>query len=90
MWKTTALYLVLVWIMSLAPGCSDSPSMLKEEESGPLVVYTVNYPLAYFAERIGGEAVEVHFPAPPDEDPAYWEPAPTILRTIAGVFTVAM
>lgn len=27
-----------------------------------LSVYTVNYPLAYFAERIGGDYVEVVFP----------------------------
>ena len=39
-----------------------------------LAVYTVNYPLAYFAERIGGEQVEVIFPAPADVDPAYWMP----------------
>jgi len=38
------------------------------------VVYTVNYPLAYFAERIGGDCIEVKFPAPADEDPAYWQP----------------
>jgi len=39
-----------------------------------LTVYVVNYPLQYFSERIGGEAVEVHFPVPPDVDPAYWNP----------------
>lgn len=39
-----------------------------------LMVYTVNYPLAYFVERIGGDAVEVAFPAPPDVDPAFWQP----------------
>jgi zinc transport system substrate-binding protein len=39
-----------------------------------LTVYTVNYPLAYFAERIGDDQVEVVFPAPPDVDPAYWMP----------------
>lgn len=39
-----------------------------------LMVYTVNYPLAYFAERIGGEQVVVVFPAPPNIDPAYWMP----------------
>jgi zinc transport system substrate-binding protein len=38
------------------------------------VIYTVNYPLQYFAERIGGPDVEVVMPAPPDEDPAYWKP----------------
>lgn len=39
-----------------------------------LNVYTVNYPLQYFAERIGGPHIRVTFPAPPDGDPAFWEP----------------
>ena len=37
-------------------------------------VATVNYPLAYFAERLGGEAVDVLFPVPEDRDPAFWRP----------------
>jgi zinc transport system substrate-binding protein len=36
-------------------------------------VYAVNYPLQYFAERIGGAALQVTFPAPPG-DPAFWQP----------------
>lgn len=39
-----------------------------------LTVYTTNYPLTYFAERIGGEHVNVIFPAPSDIDPAFWTP----------------
>jgi zinc transport system substrate-binding protein len=39
-----------------------------------LVVFTVNYPLAYFAQRIGGDKVDVHFPAPAGVDPAFWMP----------------
>jgi zinc transport system substrate-binding protein len=39
-----------------------------------LVVFAVNYPLAYFAQRIGGDEVEVHFPAPAGVDPAFWMP----------------
>ena len=42
--------------------------------STPLNIYTVNYPLAYFAERIGADHVDVVFPAPKDVDPAYWMP----------------
>ena len=59
-----------------------------------LVVYTVNYPLQYFAERIAGEHAEVHFPAVADVDPAFWKPddetvdgyqkADLILRNGAG------
>lgn len=39
-----------------------------------LSVYAVNYPLQYFAERIGGDYVSVAFPAPPAVDPADWTP----------------
>lgn len=45
-----------------------------DETPDRLLVYTVNYPLAYFAELLGGDRVEVVFPAPPDEDPAFWSP----------------
>ena len=44
-----------------------------ESQAQP-TVYVVNYPLQYFAERIGGEKVKVVFPAPADEDPAFWKP----------------
>ncbi len=37
-------------------------------------IYAVNYPLAYFAERIAGESVKVVFPVPADVDPAFWAP----------------
>jgi len=52
---------------------NDQPAE-KPESIDKLVIYTVNYPLAYFAERIGGDLVEVHFPAPGDGDPAFWSP----------------
>ena len=34
----------------------------------------VNYPLKYFAERIGGPHVNVTLPVTADEDPVYWVP----------------
>ncbi|MDP6466660.1 MAG: metal ABC transporter substrate-binding protein, partial [Pirellulaceae bacterium] len=37
-------------------------------------VFVVNYPLEYFARRIGGELVDVEFPVPPEVDPAFWKP----------------
>lgn len=46
-----------------------------------LVVYTVNYPLQYFAQRIGGEHVSAHFPGPKDVDPAFWKPD---VKTVVG------
>jgi zinc transport system substrate-binding protein len=40
-----------------------------------LQVQVANYPLQYFAERIGGSFVAVKFPAPKDQDPAFWQPS---------------
>ena len=59
-----ALYIVFLLLSSAVASAADK-----------FTVYTVNYPLAYFAERIGGEHVEVVFPVPHDVDPAFWEPS---------------
>ncbi len=61
---------IMRWLILLITFLSGSGLSAGER----LIVYTVNYPLAYFAERIGGDAVEVVFPAPPDVDPAFWQP----------------
>ncbi len=60
-------------------GSGTSPTPSSPYAPTPLSVYTTNYPLAYFAERIGGEQVEVVFPAPADVDPAYWAPEPEVI-----------
>jgi zinc transport system substrate-binding protein len=66
---------------ALLAGCGESeprtvaPSP-SAQDAGRLSVFVVNYPLQYFAERIGGDGVAVVFPAPQDEDPAYWSPDP--------------
>jgi len=55
-------------------GCGQQAVEMGEDGgAGKLSVYAVNYPLSYFAERIGGESVEVVFPAM-EGDPAYWAP----------------
>jgi zinc transport system substrate-binding protein len=68
--------------VALVLGCADAaddPVEDRADTSAPIIAYTVNYPLQYFAERIGGEHVEVVFPAPPDVDPAFWMPPPTTI-----------
>lgn len=45
-----------------------------------LFVYTVNYPLSYITKRIGGDHINVVFPAPPDVDPAFWTPDEATVR----------
>lgn len=60
-------------LLALLSGCSESAE--RKVASDKPVIYTVNYPLAYFAERIGGDQVEVVFPEM-EGDPAFWEPTP--------------
>ena len=47
-------------------------------------VAAVNYPLAYFAERIGGDTIDVVFPAPAEDDPAFWEPDDAVVALFQG------
>ncbi len=69
-----------VTVIAIA-GCSGSDPGATSEASvadtpGPLSVYVVNYPLQYFAERVGGTDVRVSLPVPADADPAVWKPGP--------------
>ena len=69
-----------VVIAVILAGCGRGPQQAEEAAgSKALSVYVVNYPLKYFAERIGGEWVEVQFPAPADEDPAFWKPSVEVI-----------
>jgi putative ABC transport system permease protein len=43
-------------------------------------VAVVNYPLAYFTRRIAGDRVEIIFPVPREEDPAFWKPREDDIR----------
>ena len=38
----------------------------------PVSVYTVNYPLQYFAASIGGEFVTASYLGPKASDPPFW------------------
>ena len=67
------LYICAISVI-LALGGTTSLSPAGSKASGRLTIYTVNYPLAYFAERIAGEHADVIFPATANEDPAYWMP----------------
>jgi len=41
---------------------------------GKPVVQATNYPLAYFAQRIAGDKINLQYLPPTDGDPAFWEP----------------
>ena len=58
--------------LSACGGVEEAPEA--KGRTGKVLIYVVNYPLKYFAERIGGDRVEVRFPVPADVDPAFWKP----------------
>jgi zinc transport system substrate-binding protein len=55
-----------LWATSAGAGTSTGSPRLK--------IVAANYPLAYFAERIGGARVAVSLPVPAGEDPSFWKP----------------
>lgn len=75
--------LVLLFGGLVACGAGE-PEQVVEDPAAALSVFVVNYPLQYFAERIGGAEVEVSFPVPRDQDPALWSPGPEIITAYQG------
>ena len=74
------LVVMAVLAEMLITACSDrQPRQRPAASAEKPVVYVVNYPLKYFAERIAGEHFRVEFPAPADGDPAFWRPGPEVI-----------
>ena len=65
-------------------GCASEDTAPAASEHARLTVYVDNYPLQYFAQRIGGDMVEVHFPAPAGEDPAFGQEICSLLLARVG------
>lgn len=62
-----------------SPGASVSATSKAPSKLDRPRVLVANYPLHYFAQRLGGDLVDSVFPAPPDEDPAFWQPTDTVI-----------
>jgi len=65
---------ILPFIFLILIGCADKKEQDQNESNERLKVISVNYPLHYFAQRIGGEYIDAEYPIPKNVDPAYWEP----------------
>jgi zinc transport system substrate-binding protein len=71
-------------ILLTVSACSPAPEqqITPPEQNSQLNIYAVNYPLAWMAERLGGNHVNVTLPAPADVDPAMWQPTPEIISEL--------
>ncbi|MCA1963197.1 MAG: metal ABC transporter substrate-binding protein [Prosthecobacter sp.] len=90
--KSSIQLLAALLILSLV-AChpdQDNHQLTASTRSTKLQVYVDNYPLCYFAERIGKGAVEVNFPAPADEDPAFWQPDDATILAYQGADLILM
>ncbi len=70
----SCLAIVLAGCKPSAEKAAETPAAQPAAKSGKPQVLVANYPLQYFAQRLAGDAVEVRFLAPKDEDPAFWQP----------------
>ena len=68
--KHSILILLTVFLVS----CGNRQEKEDPDRSAIPVIATVNYPLFYFAQRIGGDLIHAEFPVPAGLDPAYWVP----------------
>ena len=75
-------FVAAIVVLSACEPAPDAEQPLQRLDSpASPVIYTVNYPLAYMAARIAGDAATVELPVPAGLDPAYWRPdAETIGR----------
>jgi zinc transport system substrate-binding protein len=73
-----------ILIQTVSCSSPESQPDTSRRDAAVPTVYVVNYPLKYFAERIGGSLVSVEFPAPPDIDPAFWMPDGAALAGFQG------
>lgn len=62
-----------LFILFFVFSCNSDQKSQKKIADKPIVV-SVNYPLHYFAKRIGGEFIEHKYPIPTNIDPAWWIP----------------
>ena len=75
--KNRILVVLMVFMLF---SCTKSTEKKTSKLDEKLKVITVNYPLYYFAERIGGELIDLNFVIPGDVDPAFWNPDEAALQ----------
>lgn len=67
-----------------------STAMAQDRPVNTPVVATDTYPLAYFAQVLGGADVDVLFLVPAGVDPSFWRPAISDIATIQSADVIAL
>lgn len=78
---TKKFFVLILGIFFVLSGCSDEKP--DENSSNKTTVYTTVYPLQYFTERIGGDAIEVETIYPPGSDEHTFEPSQKDMMKLA-------
>jgi zinc transport system substrate-binding protein len=68
------IFVIFLLSFFIFVGCKNDETSIQKKERSKLKVLSVNYPLHYFAQRIGGNHIDAIFPISTDGDPAYWKP----------------
>lgn len=80
--KALAIVIALGLFLTGLPGCSSAQPTL-ESDQGRIQVFVSLVPQAYFAEKVGGEHVQVSVLIPPGADPHTYEPTPQQMKMLA-------
>lgn len=83
--KKTAFYFLMCCVLLLIAACNKESDTSTENENNDtkLTVYTTVYPLTYFAERIGGEYINVSSIYPPGANEHHFEPTQKDMMNLA-------
>jgi zinc transport system substrate-binding protein len=79
MWWMNRTIVAVLLVGMLGAGCGKKTST-SVAPAGKPSVYTTFYPTQYFAERIGGDLIDVVCPVPEDEDAIFWMPDGTAIQ----------
>jgi zinc transport system substrate-binding protein len=67
--RIVAIFSIMIFFSC---GKENAKKAVKKNEN--ITVITVNYPLYYFADRIGSDLINLQYIIPAEVDPAYWNP----------------
>ncbi|MDZ4289360.1 MAG: metal ABC transporter substrate-binding protein [Prosthecobacter sp.] len=82
--------LLLLPLLLVACKPAATPAKPVVPANGKPTVMVANYPLQYFTQRLAGDTLNVTFPAPADEDPAFWQPDDTTVAAYQNADLIVM